>query len=103
MGSVKGGVCDFRAIRSNPSCAASGSSSITTAGLPATREKGGMTVFGATTAPSSIRTQSLMIANLPYSTIRQTNNYRSWKGSEADYDTTLPDMNHAPHECSFNH
>jgi hypothetical protein len=52
-------------IRSRFSWAVSGSSSTTTPGLPATREYGGMIVFGATTVPSSIRTQSLMIENLP--------------------------------------
>jgi len=38
---------------------------MTTPGLPATLENGGITVLGAITVPSSIRTQSLMIENFP--------------------------------------
>lgn len=54
---------------SSVSWAVSDSSSTTTPGLPATLENGGMTVCGATTVPSSIRTQSLMMVNFPYSRV----------------------------------
>lgn len=67
----------WHGIRSRPSRAVSGNSSITTPGLPETNENDGMTVLGAITVPSSIRTQSLMIANLPYATPqkREINHY----------------------------